>query len=435
MALEVPAGYRPLDERTLPAWLADHPHLAARLGGEPAAWRVSEVGDGNLNLVFVVEGPAGALCVKQALPYVRLVGESWPLGLARIVFEHLATTTHARFAPERVPEVHHFDPVLYVMVMERLHPHVVMRQGTLEGVVYPRFAEHITDYLARVLFHTSDIALPGPEKKRLAKPFLDNVELCGITEDLIFTDPYTVCARNRWTSPQLDADAALIREDARLRAAVARLKYRFMTAAQALLHGDLHTGSIMVTADSTKVIDAEFAFYGPMGFDVGKLLGNLLLCHFAQAGHEEVPGARDAYRDWLLATVEDVWNGFARKFRDLWDRHGTGDAFPPALFTGESGARALRRLQEDFLAEVFRDALGYAGASMIRRTLGLAHNADLERIEDPDLRAECERLVLTLGRELILHAGDFRGIEEVTARARALYAHWRARREARSTRA
>ena len=34
-----------------------------------------------------------------------------------------------------------------------------------------------------------------------------------------------------------------------------------MTNAQALLHGDLHTGSVFVRDDSTKVIDPEFAFY------------------------------------------------------------------------------------------------------------------------------------------------------------------------------
>ena len=50
-----------------------------------------------------------------------------------------------------------------------------------------------------------------------------------------------------------------------------------MTAAEALIHGDLHTGSIMVNQDETKVIDPEFAFYGPMGFDVGLLLANFFL--------------------------------------------------------------------------------------------------------------------------------------------------------------
>lgn len=60
---------------------------------------------------------------------------------------------------------------------------------------------------------------------------------------------------------------------------------RFCERAQALIHGDLHTGSVMVTQDSTQVIDPEFSFYGPMGFDIGAYLGNLILAFFAQDGH------------------------------------------------------------------------------------------------------------------------------------------------------
>lgn len=41
----------------------------------------------------------------------------------------------------------------------------------------------------------------------------------------------------------------------------------------------------MVTSDSTQVIDPEFAFYGPMGFDIGALIGNLILAYFSQDGH------------------------------------------------------------------------------------------------------------------------------------------------------
>lgn len=37
------------------------------------------MGDGNINFVYIIEGPAGGLALKQCLPYVRCVGESWPL--------------------------------------------------------------------------------------------------------------------------------------------------------------------------------------------------------------------------------------------------------------------------------------------------------------------------------------------------------------------
>lgn len=37
--------------------------------------------------------------------------------------------------------------------------------------------------------------------------------------------------------------------------------------------------------ETTYVIDPEFAYYGPMAFDVGKILANLLLAFFACDGH------------------------------------------------------------------------------------------------------------------------------------------------------
>jgi 5-methylthioribose kinase len=297
-----------------------------------------------------------------------------------------------------------------------------MRRGMIQGVVYPEFAEQISEYLATTLYFTSDLALPAAEKKELVAAFCANTELCKITEDLIFTDPYMISDRNRWTSPQLDAAAAAIREDQALKRAVSALKLKFLSEAQALLHGDLHTGSIMVTEDETKVIDPEFAFVGPMGFDVGKLLGNLLMSFFSQRGHERTAGEREAYRRWILATVEEVWTRFARRFVGLWNAYPTGDAYPRALFDGPEGKASLQEAQAAYLRRLFEDTLGFAGTAMIRRTLGLAHNIDMEWIEDPDLRASCERRNLTLARDLVVDAAGYADIGAVTARAAAIEA-------------
>lgn len=50
----------------------------------------------------------------------------------------------------------------------------------------------------------------------------------------------------------------------------------------------------MVTTDSTQVIDPEFGFYGPMGFDIGAFIGNLILAYFSQDGHAD-KGDRKVY--------------------------------------------------------------------------------------------------------------------------------------------
>ncbi len=411
------SAYRPLAEQSLVAYLATIPAVGEILGGAPADWSVREVGDGNLNLVFIVKGKRGGVAVKQALPYVRLVGESWPLPLSRAHYEHLALTEQARLAPGVPPRVHHYDAAMALIVMELLEPHIIMRRGMIAATVYPAFPMDIAQFMARTLYFTSDLALSAAEKKQRIAAFAGNFALCKITEDLIFTEPYIRAANNRWTSPELDDIAAAFREDLDLHVAISRLKLAFMRAPEAMIHGDLHTGSIMVTATETRVIDPEFAFYGPMGFDIGAVIANLLLNYFAQAGHESREGERDAYRAWVLQSVRDVWTLFRAEFLRLWRENPTGDAYPLALFAGPFGAARLEVERQVFLDRLYADMLGFAGAKMIRRILGLAHNLDLESIADPGRRAACERPALQLARELIVETARFTSIDHVTRRA------------------
>lgn len=60
------------------------------------------------------------------------------------------------------------------------------------------------------------------------------------------------------------------------------------------------------------MIDPEFAFYGPMGFDLGALVGNLLLAYCAVPGN----GQGEAYGEWLLEQVDPpVYNALLLLFR------------------------------------------------------------------------------------------------------------------------
>jgi 5-methylthioribose kinase len=413
-------GYRILREADLRDYLALVPALASGLGGSPEAWSIGEVGDGNLNLVFIVRGTMGGIAVKQALPYVRLVGEGWPLPLSRSHYEHLALVHQARLAPGLVPAVLHHNEALALIAMELLEPHIIMRKGLVAGIGYPRFVEDITTFLARTMFFSSDLALPAAQKKEGIAAFAGNHALCKITEDLIFTDPYRQAEQNRWTSPWLDATAAGFREDLDLHVAVSRLKLKFMGCPEALIHGDLHTGSIMVTESQTRVIDPEFAFYGPMGFDLGAIIGNLLMGYLASAGHERSPGERREFEAWVLVTIEQVWTEFVRKFVELWRTDADGDAYPLTLFAGKNGAARLEVEREAYMQRLFQDTVGFSAAKIVRRILGLAHNIDFELIEDPRARATCEARSLRLARAMMVDTPSFATIGAVARAAREL---------------
>jgi 5-methylthioribose kinase len=314
----------------------------------------------------------------------------------------------------------HHDATLALIAMELLEPHIIMRKGLVSGTCYPRFVDHITTFLARTLFLSSDLAVPAAEKKQGISAFSGNHALCKITEDLIFTEPYFRAEQNRWTSPWLDATAASFREDLDLHVAISRLKLRFMGHPEALIHGDLHTGSIMVTPGETLVIDPEFAFYGPMGFDLGAVLGNLIMGYLASSGHERSPGERRAFEAWMLETIESVWLEFSRKFVALWRAGASGDAYPAALFSGPAGAARLEAERQAYMDRLLRDTIGFAAAKIIRRILGLAHNIDFEWIEDPRRRAVCEARSLRLARTMMLDTPSFGSVGSMTKAAREL---------------
>lgn len=348
-----------------------------------------EIGDGNLNLVFHIQdsGAGKGLILKQALPYAKVVGESWPLTLDRARIESEALIIQETLAPGLAPKVYEYVPELALTVMEDLSDHVIMRRGLIEGNTYPLFAEHIGEFLARTLFFTSDFGMNQQQKKIQSGRFI-NPELCKITEDLIFDDPYTVSPNNNY-DPAIEAEAAALREDRELHTEVARLRYGFLTKGQALLHGDLHTGSIFVTPSSTKVIDPEFAYYGPMGFDIGAVLANLLLNAAGQGGRLADRAALRDTRAYLLDSAAAVWREFETRFRALWTEHAVD------RMLRESGYLDI------FLRDLLQDTFGYAGCKMVRRIVGLAHVADIDGIPDEALRNRARRVALAIGTELI----------------------------------
>jgi 5-methylthioribose kinase len=412
------SGFEALTVETLAARLAGVPELARVVGADAAKWRVREVGDGNLNLVFIVEGGSGSVIVKQALPYVRLVGDSWPLPLKRSFFEYHALTRQDERAPGSVPKILYFDERQALIVMEYLTPHVILRKALIAGQQLPRIAEDLGRFMARTLFRGSDLHMETRRRKEDVALFADNVELCDITENLVFSDPYFEAPMNRHT-PGLDGLVAALRADRDLKVEAQKLKHVFASKAETLVHGDLHTGSVMVTEEDTRVIDPEFAFYGPIAFDVGMLLANYWMAFFSQRGHEE-GASRDGMRRYLCGVVVETWDVFRQEFSRLWREERTGILYQRSLFEDQGDTLGAEQALGHVLDQIWTEMLGFAGVEMHRRILGLAHNAEFEEIGDETLRAACEARALKLGRHLAVNRARIRSLAEVNALAEML---------------
>ncbi|BBH21527.1 methylthioribose kinase [Paenibacillus baekrokdamisoli] len=398
------SAYHPLNEK-------EAIEIALTLEGvfAPGAKLVSrEIGDGNLNLVFHISDTQSSqsIILKQALPYAKVVGESWPLTLDRARIESEALILEGELAPGLVPKVYKYDAELALTVMEDLSDHVIMRQGLISNNRYPLFAEHISTFLAQTLFFTSDLGMNQQSKKLRVRDFI-NPELCKITEDLIFDDPYKDAETNNFEEVIRD-EAQALWGDGSLHFEVALLREKFLTHAQALLHGDLHTGSIFIKSDSTKIIDPEFAYYGPMGFDIGAIIANLLLNYSSREHWNSDAASTDEYRTYLLETIRDIWTKFEAKFRVLWAEH-----------CEDSLAKSAPGYLDDYLRRVLQDTIGFAGCKMVRRIVGLAHVADIDKITDASTREQAQRLALSIGKSLIRLNRRAASIEELIEKAQS----------------
>ena len=403
-----PKNYKPLEVSTIKNFIENNDTIK-NIIGDTEEIEIKEVGDGNLNLVFFVESKKNSICIKQPLPYLRVL-KDWPLTLKRSYYESEYMNIHSNHVSDLMPKIYDFDPELCTITMEKLSPHIIMRHGLINATKYEKFAEDISTFMAKTLFFTSDLYLKADQKKELNSRFIMNTELCKITEDLIFTDPYMYNKNNRWTSPHLDKQKKEIENNDDLKIAVSRLKIKFMSEAQSLLHGDLHTGSIMVTENDTKVIDPEFAFYGPMGFDVGALLANLLMNFFSQNGHENNSGERKEFKKWILNLINMIWIKFENKFCNLWDEYPEGDGYPRQLFNNK---QIIKREQKNYIQNIYNDSIGFAGAKIIRRIFGFAHNIDFDWIKDDKMRAICENKCANLGIEMQINSSKYRDISSL----------------------
>ena len=177
----------------------------------------------------------------------------------------------------------------------------------------------------------------------------------------------------------------------------------------------------MCTEIDTKVIDPEFAFYGPMGFDLGALIANLIMNYLSQDGHEKSKGDRLDYKEWILQIIDETWNKFEIKFIELWKSNQKGDAYTINFF--ENDKEKFLTEQKKYLSYLFNDSIGFAGAKIIRRIFGFAHNIDFDWIEEDKKRAVCEIKSAILGIEMVLNAKSFTKIETLTSRLKIFDKH------------
>ena len=354
-----------------------------------------DLGDGNINYVYRIRSRESGRSYVIKHADTRTRSKASEVSLDRIRIEAEALMAEGQFAPGLVPEVFRYDTVMGCIVMQDLFDYENLRTALCRRAQFPRLADDMSTFLANTLIRSSDLVIQ-PERKRALMAKFTNPSLCAITEHKVFNDPFSnFSGRNKPFEPIRPYLEHELYEDPALRLEAAKLKEKFKNNAQALIHGDLHTGSIMVKSDSTMVLDPEFAFYGPIGYDVGNVIANLIFA-WISAYVDMAPGAaRDIHLNFLTQTITDLLDQFKRKAIHIVHSEAT------------EHMAETRGMCEWYIQDVLTDSAGFAALELIRRIIGSAKVRDITSIADEQNRCFAEKFCIRVAKAIIFRQADY----------------------------
>lgn len=413
-----------LDTETVKAYLVEQLKLFS--ADEPLD--AEEIGDGNINYVFRVRSRIGgkSIIVKQADRLLRSSGR--PLDITRSKREAEALRIYADLTPQFIPQIYAYDDTMSAICMEDISYCGNLRKELMAGHSLPaNFAENAASFLVDAVFATSDLFLSPEEKKKRVSAFI-NPELCAISETLVFSEPYCNGKnRNRITPGNENFIQKTLYNDEALKAEVASLRETFMNKAEALIHGDLHTGSIFIGSSAgipidtnttpdrnatsepcMKIIDPEFTFYGPIGYDLGNIIAHLycawMYAAFIRGASDKIKIGIDIRSDIPILQTSSASDGFI-------ERIAAAIEALPQLFTAKALERCKtvplsdplynERYIRRRLAEILADAYGFAGTEIIRRAAGDTKTAEFDAMGQDTRRITMERIIIKTACRLI----------------------------------
>jgi 5-methylthioribose kinase len=367
--------------------------------------------DGNANRIMRVESESSdkSVIVKQVLPFIRVAmerGEHLPISMKRMNTEIQYMNAANRLCEDISPEIYAWDQESGTVVMEDLKRMKILRFELMEGHKFPAFPGQMGAFLGRIAFMTSDLYLE-PWEKRLMVQYFSQAKSGKLWGSFMFDrpvldnldNPINPLVRN-WVD-QLSQDEAIRRE-------VRVLKSILNQQQQCLIHTDLHTSNIFVSEEEVKVFDSEFAKFGPIGFDLGRLIGSLVLNFASLLGYSDWPEAKRAdYQEYLLVSIEALYDAFEESYFRLWEEH-----LP---------ARKIAR--DRMKATIFQQTLGFSACTMLARIYDGGLCFDFKRIDSLEDRAKGQRFIIEMAKRLLIRRYEYENMAEAVKDMRELSLH------------
>ena len=363
----------------------------------------TEFGDGNMNLIFRVTTPRSSFIVKQSMPHGKINRTVYEPP-ERALFENCFIEIQSAFVSEYIVSSYYFDPILFVHVLEDLSDWDNLRSALMNQDVDIRIGDPIGVFLAKTGFYTSTFYLEGKEKRKQADRF-QNYRLCQISEEFVLTDPFYNASSNKF-APELLPRLQNLWANKALLERVHYLRSKFCNQQECLLSGDCHTGNMFVKAGKIKAFDFEFAFYGPFAYDVGTIIGNLLLSYLTVDMHKNAIEDTKEYKHSILQVILNIWKTYHAISLHL-------------LLSKECKVHMTEGYFREHLENVRKDTLMYAVCTLFGRAYGYAQFSEITAIADYDKRVAVQKRIIDFGEHFLLE--EFDSIEHFITAIKSSY--------------
>jgi len=263
--------------------------------------------------VYRADLPSGAVCVKRALPKLKVAAD-WSAPVERNHWEVEWMRTAADIVPAAVPRILGEDRQSGCFAMAFLPPdrYPVWKAQLKAGVIDRASAAAVGDALGRIHAATADRA---------------DIAARFPTDDIFYAirlEPYLVATgrAHRDLASRFDALVETTRRTKRV-----------------LVHGDFSPKNLLIGAEGPIVLDAECAWYGDPAFDLAFVLNHLLL--------------KGAWRPQWRHRYADAYAGLAAAYfaHVRWESRAPCDARTAALLPALMLARIDGKSPVEYLTD------------------------------------------------------------------------------------
>jgi len=361
-------------------------------------------GDGYVNYVYRVSDGKRKMILKQATPVGRVTGHTG-MCMKRTAIEYDYMKLGWVIVPEYIPELYFYDEENLVFAVEDVSYLKICRFQLNKSETFPKMAQQLADYLARMHFYTSDYYLDTETFRKMQirftngkmRKFFDDRTFisfdCGEgdpTEEIGFelNPEYADITRSLILDPRVILERHKMRE-------------LYMRKAEVLLHADFHTSNFFVSKEQLKAIDMEFTFFGPAAYDLGYLQANLVSQAACGAFRQfETPQEQIEFVSFILNTMKTIFTEYCRVFFECWDK----DAKP--VYQGIPG------LQEHIQKQLLQDMIGFCANSHIFRCAADIPYPEYDDLKDKEAIKNAKILSLMMDHQMILRREEYQNAQE-----------------------